>query len=119
MPSKNTSVISARVKDETAVKLGEIAEDRGITIARLIDEMVCEYEGRKGVTPDGYAVCDDSDTPFGQKVNRKLEKLTERGYPENFIYSIKEEILNGLDTQIDMLPKRFDSRRMRDTDCGC
>ena len=123
MPSKNTSVISARVKDETAVKLGEIAENRGITIAKLIDEMVADYEEReeseKGVTPISYAVCDDLDTPFGQKVDRKLEKLLERGYPEKFIYSMKEQILSGIDSQIDMLPKHFDLRRMKDSDCGC
>lgn len=122
MPSRNTSVISARVKDETAVKLGEIAENRGITIAKLIDEMVECYEEReteKGVTPISYAVCDDLDTPFGQKVDRKLEKLIERGYPERFIYSMKDQILSGLDSQIDMLPKKFDSRRMKDNDCGC
>lgn len=120
MPSKNTSVISARVKDATAVKLGEIAEEKGITIAKLIDEIVDDYEeGKKGVTPIGYAVCDDSETTFGKKVNRKLDKLRERGYPETFIYSMKEQMLSGLDAQIDMLPKKFDARRMRDADSGC
>jgi hypothetical protein len=122
MPSRNTSVISARVKDETAVKLGELAEDKGITIARLIDDMVADFEKKEtqtGVDPIGYAVSDDLDTPFGQKVDRKLEKLIERGYPENFIYSMKEQILNGLDAQIDMLPKRFDARKMKNNDCGC
>ena len=123
MPSKNTSVISARVKDETAVKLGELAELRGITIARLIDEMVADYEEKeeaeKGVTPISYAVSEELDTPFGQKVDRKLEKLIDRGYPEKFIYSMKEQILNGLDSQIEMLPRHFDARRMRDNDCGC
>ena len=121
MPSKNTSVISARVKDETAVKLGELAQDRGITIARLIDEMVLEYERKEeiGVTPDGYAVYEELDTPLGQKIERKLGKLRERGYPENFISSMKEQILSGLDSQIDMLPKKFDARRIKDSDCGC
>lgn len=121
MPSKNTSVISARVKDETAVKLGELAENKGITIAKLIDEMVADYEEReedkKGVTPISYAVC--GDTPFGIRVEEKLEKLVERGYPEKFIYSMKEQMLSGLDTQIGMLPRHFDARRMGDNDCGC
>ena len=120
MPSKNTSVISARVKDATAVKLGVLAEERGITIAKLIDNIVDDLESdEKGVTPDGYAVSEELDTPFGQKVDRKFDKLRERGYPENFIYSMKEQILSGIDTQIDMLPKKFDARRMRDSDCGC
>lgn len=123
MPSKNTSVISCRVKDETAVKLGELAENKGITIAKLIDEMVAEFEEKaeteKGVTPIGYAVSEELDTPFGIKVDRKLRILLERGYPERVIYQMKEQILSGLDSQIDMLPKKFDARRMRDNDCGC
>jgi len=122
MPSKNTSVISARVKDETAVKLGELAENKGITIARLIDDMVAdleEKESKKGVTPISYAVSEDSDTLFGQKVDRKFDKLRERGYPENFIYSMKEQILNGIESQIEMLPKRFDARRVKEVDGGC
>lgn len=122
MPSRNTSVISARVKDETSVKLGELAQLRGVTIAKLIDDMVSDFENReeeKGVTPISYAVSAEIDTPFGQKVDRKFEKLRERGYPESFIYSMKEQILNGIDSQIDMLPKKFDVRRVKDNDCGC
>ena len=87
MPAKNTSVISARVKDETAVKLGELSEIRGITIARLIDDMVAAYEEKeateKGVTPIGYA--DSEETTFGRKLEKKFDRLRENGYPENFI----------------------------------
>ena len=118
MPSKNTSVISARVRDEIAVKLGEIAENKGYTIAKLIEEMVTEYEKEpeeKGVTPISYAVCDT----FGERVERKFDKLRERDYPEKFIESMKEQILNGIDSQISMLPKKFDMRRMKDNDTGC
>lgn len=120
MPSRNTSVLSCRVKDSTAVKLGELAESRGITIARLIDEMVEDYEKRdeeNGVTPISYAVSDDLDTPFGARVERRLDKLRERGYPEHFLASMKEQILNGIDTQIELLPKKFDIRKMRDMEC--
>ena len=120
MPSKNTSVISARVKDETAVKLGELAENRGITIAKLIEEMVEEYEKNqesgKGVTPISYAVYDDS---FGARIERRLDRLREWGYPEKVIGMMKDNMLNGLDSQIDMLPRRFDARRTRNDDCGC
>ena len=99
-----------------------MAQLRGITIAKLIDDMVADYENReeeKGVTPISYAVSEEIDTPFGQKIDRKLDKLRERGYPESFIYSMKEQMLSGLDSQIDMLPKKFDSRRLKDNDCGC
>lgn len=116
MPSKNTSVISARVKDETAIKLGEIAENRGMTIPKLIEEMVEKYEEEKGVTPMIY---EELETPFGQKVERKLNKLREREYPERFIESLKEQMLSGLDAQIDMMPKKFNPKRMRNDEWGC
>lgn len=116
MPSKNTSVISARVKDETAIKLGEIAENRGMTIPKLIEEMVEKYEEEKGVTPMIY---EELDTSFGQKVEKRLNKLREREYPERFLESIKEQMLSGLDTQIEMLPKKFNPKRMRNDDWGC
>jgi len=92
-----------------------------LCIRALIDgDMTIEKgELKLGVDPIGYAVSEELDTPFGQKVDRKLDKLRERGYPENFIYSLKDQILNGLDSQIDMLPKKFDARRMKDNDCGC
>ena len=117
MPAKNTSVISARVKDETALKLGELAQEKGITIAKFIDDLVEAYD-EKGVTPDGYAVSEDLDTPFGMKVDQRFEKLRERGYPERIIEMMKDQILAGLDSQIELLPKKYDPRRMRD-DCGC
>ena len=116
MPSKNTSVISARVKDETAIKLGEIAENREMTIPKLIEEMVEKYEEEKGVTPMIY---EELDTLFGQKVEKRLNKLREREYPERFLESIKEQMLSGLDTQIEMLPKKFNPKRMRSDDWGC
>ena len=114
MPSKNTSVISARVRDEIAVKLGEIAENKGISIAKLIEEMTENYEEEKGVTPISYAVYDS----FTERIEKKFERLREREYPERVIEQMKEGIINGLENQISMMPRRYDPRRMRD-DCGC
>lgn len=102
MPSKNTSVISARVKDSTAIKLGEMAETREITIARLIDEMVEVYEEKmtieKGVTPIGYAVSEESDEAFLENMRYKelkLDKLVqafeENSYPD---YIVRQQVEN-------------------------
>ena len=102
MPSKNTSVISARVKDSTAIKLGEMAETREITIARLIDEMVEDYEEKmtieKGVTPIGYAVSEESDEAFLENMRYKelkLDKLVrvfeENSYPD---YIVRQQVEN-------------------------
>lgn len=113
MPSKNTSVIAARVKDDIAVKIGEIAQNKGISIAKLIEEMTENYESEKGVTPYGYADC------FAQRIDDRLKDLRERNYPESFIEKMKGQIVNGLDSQISMLPKEYDPRRSRSYDSGC
>jgi len=121
MPSRNTSVISARVRDEIAVKLGEIAERKGITIAKLIEEMVEKYETdeEKGVTPHGYGLFEEIDTPLGIKLEKQMEKLREGEYPERFIKNFEDTILNGVREQIEMLPKKFNPKRMRSDDWGC
>ena len=129
MPSRDKKVISAKLSESEYQRLEMYANTHNISISAMIslcmngilngDIEIEKGELKLGVDPIGYAVSEELDTPFGQKVERKLEKLRERGYPENFIYSMKEQILAGLDSQIDMLPKKFDARRMRDNDCGC
>ena len=129
MPSKDKKVISAKVSEKEFQMLETYANTHNMTVSAilslcirgLIDGEIRIEKGelKTGVDPIGYAVSEELDTPFGQKVDRKFDKLRKRGYPENFIYSMKEQILNGLDSQIDMLPKRFDARRMKDGDCGC
>ena len=129
MPSKDKKVVSAKISESEYQRIEMYANTHNISISAMItlclngllngDLDIQKGELKTGVDPIGYAFSDDLDTPFGQKVDRKLEKLIERGYPENFIYSMKEQILNGLDAQIDMLPKRFDARKMKNNDCGC
>lgn len=129
MPSKDKKVISAKISESEYQRLEMYANTHNISISAMItlclngllngDLDIQKGELKTGVDPIGYAVFDESETPFGQRVDRKLEKLTDRGYPESFLYSIKDQILNGLDTQIDMLPKKFDARKMKNSDCGC
>ena len=126
MPSKDKKVISAKVSEKEFQMLETYANTHNMTISAILSlcikalvdgEIEIEKgELKTGVDPIGYAVCEELDTPFGQKIEKRLDKLRERGYPDNFIYSLKEQILNGLDSQIDMLPKRFDARRMKDSD---
>lgn len=129
MPSKDKKVISAKVSEREYQRLEMYANTHNISISAMItlclngllngDLDIQKGELKTGVDPIGYAVFEELDTPFGQKVERKFDKLRERGYPENFIYSMKEQILSGIDTQINMLPKKFDARKMKDSDCGC
>ena len=129
MPSKDKRVVSAKLSEKEYQILETYANTHNMTISAILslcikglvegDIRIEKGELKTGVDPIGYAVSEEIDTPFGQKIEKRLEKLRERGYPENFIYSMKEQILNGLDSQIDMLPKKFDARRMRDNECGC
>ena len=129
MPSKDRKVIGVKVTDKEAQAVEVYANTHNISISALfklcIDSLlngdidVEKGELKIGVNPIGYADCEELDTPFGQKVDRRLDKLRARDYPETFIYSIKEQMLSGLDNQIDMLPKKFDARRMRNDDGGC
>ena len=129
MPSKDKKVISAKVSEREYQRLEMYANTHNISISAMItlclngllngDLDIQKGELKTGVDPIGYAVCEELDTPFGQKVDRKFDRLRERGYPETFISSMKEQILSGIDSQIDMLPKKFDARRAKDSDCGC
>lgn len=129
MPSKDKKVLGVKVSEGEYQRIETYANTHNISISAMVklyfdalesgEISIEKGELKIGVNPIGYAVCEELDTPFGQKVERKLDKLRERGYPDSFIYSLKEQILSGLDSQIDMLPKKFDSRRMKDNDCGC
>ena len=129
MPSRDRKVISAKVSEKEFQMLETYANTHNMTISAilslciraLIDGEIRIEKGelKTGVDPIGYAVSEEIDTPFGQKIEKKLDKVRERGYPDNFIYSLKEQILNGLDNQISMLPKKFDARRMKNDDCRC
>lgn len=126
MPSKNKVSVTARITEEDEEKLESIATLANISVSALMkllvdgilsgDIEVEKGELKIGVDPIGYAVSEDFEDSFGRKVDSKFNKLRDRGYPENFIYLMKEQILNGIDGQIDMLPKKFDVRRVRDND---
>lgn len=129
MPSKDKRVIGIKVSEKEFQMIETYANTHNISISALFklfmndllngDIQLEKGELKLGVNPIGYAVCEELDTPFGQKVDRKFDRLRERGYPEMFISSMKEQILSGIDSQIDMLPKKFDSRKIKDPDCGC
>jgi len=119
-------VVSTKLTEEELKRLEIIANRENMSVAAIIKLCVNaiinnEIELEKGelkmaVDHIEYA---DLDTPFGEKVERKLNKLREREYPERFIESLKEQMLTGLDAQIEMLPKKFNPKRIKSDDWGC
>lgn len=118
-------VVGIKVGAEDYRRLEIIADRENMSISAILKLCVNaiinnEIELEKGELKLGVNyVCKDLDTPFGEKVEQKLNKLREREYPERFIESLKEQMLTSLDAQIEMLPKKFNSKRMKSDDWGC
>lgn len=118
-------VVGIKVGAEDYRRLEIIADRENMSISAILKLCVNaiinnEIELEKGELKLGVNyVCEEFDTPFGEKVERKLNKLREREYPERFIESLKEQMLTGLEAQIEMLPKKFNPKRMKSDDWGC
>lgn len=109
MPSKNTTVLTIRVKNETAEILRKTAEIQGISVTDLINkfaENISENEEtEKGVTPINRAICDDfefEDLGFG----RLLRALRKRNYPDRVIQRMTEGMLEQISDAGDYNPRR-------------
>lgn len=119
-------VVSTKLTEEELKRLEIVANRENMSVAAIIKLCINsiinnEIELEKGelkmaVDRIEYA---EYDTPFGEKVEQRLNKLREREYPERFIESLKEQMLTGLDAQIEMLPNRFNPKRMKNDDWGC
>lgn len=129
MPSKDKKVVGVKLTEKEYQMLETYVNTHNMTISSALglcvkglldgDLKIEKGELKTGVDPIGYEVSEEVDTPFGQQIERKLDILRQRGYPEKVIYQMKEDILNGIESRIDMLPKKYDARKMRNDDCGC
>lgn len=118
-------VIGLKIGAEDYKRVEIIADRENMSISAILK--LClnaiinnEIEIEKGeLKLEVNYICEELETPLGEKIEKRLNKLREREYPERFIESIKEQILSGLDAQIDMMPKKFNPKRMRSDDWGC
>ena len=123
MPSKNKKVVSAKINEYECQMIETYANTHNLSVSALIGLLVKGVLGgdieiekgelKIGVDPISYA--DD----FTQRIDDRLNNLRERNYPESFIEKMKDQRVNGLDSQISMLPKEYDPRRSRSYDSGC
>ena len=124
MPARKISV-TTKISEEEMRRLEVIANRENMSISAIMKMCISaiinnEIGLEKGeLKLDFNEGCAELDTPFGEKIEKRLDKLREREYPERFIESIKEQILSGLDEQIDMMPKKFNPKRMRSDEWGC
>lgn len=109
MASKTTTVLTIRVKNETAEILRETAEIRGISVTDLINQLAEEIEGcgiaEKGVTPINDGLSDDSeyeDLGFG----RVLRTFRKRKYPDRAIQRMTEAMVEQISDSGDYNPRR-------------
>lgn len=124
MPSKGKRVIGAKLNEYECQMIETYANTHNLSVSALIGILVKGVLGgdieiekgelKIGVNPITYAENDD----FAQRIGDRLNDLRERNYPESFIEKMKDQIVNGLDSQISMLPKEYDPRRSRNYDCG-
>lgn len=118
-------VIGLKIGAEDYKRVEIIADRENMSISAILK--LClnaiinnEIEIEKGeLKLEVNYICEELETPLGEKIEKRLNKLREREYPERFIESIKEQILSGLDAQIDMMPKKFNPKRMRNDEWGC
>lgn len=129
MPSKDKVSVTARITENDYKRLESIATLENITVSALLklcvdgilsgDIEVEKGELKIGVDPIGYAVSDDFEDSFSRRVEQRFDVLREREYPEEYIEAMKDEIINGIESRVGMLPKRFDKRKIKDSECGC
>lgn len=117
-------VVSTKLTEEELRRLEIVANRENMSVAAIIKLCINaiinnEIELEKGELKMAVDHIEYADTPFGEKVERKLNKLREREYPEWYIEVLKEQMLTSFDAQIEMLPKKFNPKRMRSDDWGC
>ena len=123
MPSKTTTVITARVKNRTAVILNDYAEDCKLSVQQLIEKVaealsvgdiaivdgnIIGYENReRGVTPIEMGILKEESIDIrGLHLDRFVEALRDKGFPDRVIRErvdyLVDEIRDG---------SRYNSRR--------
>jgi len=109
MASKTTTVLTIRVKNETAEILRKKAEIQGVSVTDLINNLaedIAENDAtEKGVTPINSGISDDfeyEDLGFG----RVLRALRKKKYPDRAIQRLTEGMLEQISDNGDYNPRR-------------
>jgi len=117
--------VSTKINEQENKALTEISNQENISVSAVmklfVDALINgDIELEKGelkicTPPHEDCVSEILNVPiFQSKIDKELEKLTEKGYPDKMRMRIEEQISENIRN----LP-RYDARRMREDDWGC
>lgn len=120
MPAKNSRTIAFRVSDRLKERLEAEMRRRDFTLAKLAEAFVIASEGEEVDFVDG-CICSkgcEAKPIEHDRIHRNLERfievLEDKGYPESFIIQATEQILEGA-----KVLGRYNPRRSKVFDAGC
>ena len=115
--------ISTKINEEDYAKIELMARVDGLSVTALVKLLVMGYKDSEIVIKGGELQPpieeEYYEDEFGTKIERICDKLRESNYPESFISKWKGTILDGMRSQVEIMPKKYDPRRMRNDDWGC
>lgn len=115
--------ISTKINEEDYAKIELMARVDGLSVTALVKLLVMGYKDSEIVIKGGEIQPpieeEYYEDEFGTKIERICDKLREGNYPESFISKWKGTILDGMRSQVEIMPKKYDPRRMRNDDWGC
>jgi hypothetical protein len=118
--------IGTKISEEDFERIELKGKINGLSISALVKLLVMGYKDGDIEIKDGEIVRENNEeffhyeeTPLGELIEREFDKLRSRNYPESFICKWKRTIIDGIRSQVEMMPKKYDPRRMRSDDWGC
>ena len=118
--------IGTKISEEDFERIELKGKINGLSISALVKLLVMGYKDGDIEIKDGEIVKENNEeffhyeeTPLGELIEREFDKLRSRNYPESFICKWKRTIIDGIRSQVEMMPKKYDPRRMRSDDWGC
>ena len=124
--AQNRVTIGTKINEDDYAKVELMAKVDGMSITALVKLLVIGYKDGDIEIKDGEIVRENNEeffhyeeTPLGELIEREFDKLRSRNYPESLICKWKRTIIDGIRSQVEMMPKKYDPRRMRSDDWGC
>ena len=124
MPSKKYVTVGTRVTDEEFGSIEKVINRENISVSALVKLLLGAVINGKVQLENGeikidvdthnHADYDDFESDyFERRLKREFKRLEEGEYPDEYINQLKEELIRGLESRIDMLPKKFDRKKIK------